>query len=301
MPPDRSTAPRSHREIALTEAGSDRRESALAAVEWAGAGPSFVALHGLGGNALVWTGLADSFADRHVLAVDLPGHGESPPPDASDAAGWAVAAMGARVARLVAPHCREGVVFFGHSWGGVVALAAAAAASATGANAVRGLVLVDSVPARSIRLRQAGETADRLFADEYGPWPDLATAIAAVRRLPQYSPWSPHTEATFRRAVRIEDDGRVIAKLTRQKALEIIEPAFAEDVARLAPNIHAPVLILQAGESSQRPDPNGALWPDASTVVLPGNHWLQLDNLDGLVAAVADWMRTKGVQPHATR
>jgi pimeloyl-ACP methyl ester carboxylesterase len=296
MAPLRSSSPRHRREIALSsDAGSGRRESALAAIEWPGSGPSFVTLHGLAGNALVWTGLAESLADRHVLAVDLPGHGESPPPDPSDAGGWAVETIGARVAGLVAPHCREGAVFIGHSWGGVVALAAAAAVSAAGTYPVRGLVLVDSVPARPIQLRRAGETADRLFAGEYGPWPDLATAIAAVRALPQYSPWSIRTEATFRRAVRIEVDGRVIAKLTRQKAIDIIEPAFAEDLTQLAPNVHAPVLILQAGESSERPDTNVSLWPDASMVVLPGNHWLQLDNLDGVAAALADWMRVKRI------
>lgn len=295
MTPPASRAPRPHRALTLADPGSPGREPALAAIEWPGAGPSLVALHGLGGNAFVWTGLAASFADRPVLAIDLPGHGESPAPDPSDATGWAVTAMGARVARLVRPHCREGAVFIGHSWGGVVALAAAAAASEAGAMAVRGLVLVDSVPARSIRLRRAQDTADRLFAGEYGPWPDLATAIAAVRSLPQYAPWSAGTEATFRRAVRIGEDGRVVAKLTPEKAVAIIEPAFAEDVAPLAANVHAPVLILQAGESSDRADPNAPLWPDATKIVVPGNHWLQLDNLEGLVAAVAEWMRAKRV------
>lgn len=270
------------------EASSD---AGLAAVEWPGSGTALVLLHGLGGNALGWAGLAEALTGRHVLAIDLPDHGESAPP----ADGWGVAALGTRVARLVAPRCREGVVFVGHSWGGVVAIAAAAAATSTKSCAVRGLVLVDSVPAHSVKLRRAGEIADQLFAGEYGPWPDLATAIAAVRELPQYTPWSPHVAASFRRAVRIGHAGRVVPLITRQKAIAIIEPAFAEDLTGLAEQVHAPVLILQAGDSAGRPDPNQSLWSDATTVTLPGNHWLQINQLDGVVATLVDWLHAHGI------
>lgn len=292
MSDDRSSDHRPQRRHAARMLHDDASSDAgLAAVEWPGSGTTLVLLHGLGGNALGWAGLAEALTDRPVLALDLPAHGESAPP--TD--GWEVAALGARVARLVAPRCREGVVFVGHSWGGVVAIAAAAAATSAQSCAVRGLVLVDSVPAASVKLRRAGEIADQLFAGEYGPWPDLETAIAAVRELPQYTPWSPHVAASFRRAVRIERDGSVVPLLTRQKAIAIIEPAFAEDLTELAAQVRAPVLILQAGDSAGRPDPNQSLWSDVTAITLPGNHWLQINQLAGVVGTLVDWLRARGI------
>lgn len=46
----------------------------------AGAGPTLVLLHGAGDNAGTWAKVAPHFSSRyHVVAVDLPGHGESSP------------------------------------------------------------------------------------------------------------------------------------------------------------------------------------------------------------------------------
>jgi pimeloyl-ACP methyl ester carboxylesterase len=48
-------------------------------VERAGAGPPYLLLHGLGGEACVWEPIMERLADRHdVLAMDLPGFGRSP-------------------------------------------------------------------------------------------------------------------------------------------------------------------------------------------------------------------------------
>lgn len=281
--------PRTARALSLHDVASG--SGPLAAIAWPGSGPTLVLLHGLGGNALVWTGLAEALVGRSLLALDLPDHGGS----AAPTEGRGVARLGAQIVRLVAPHCREGVLFVGHSWGGVVAIAAAAAATNTRECAVRGLVLVDSVPAQSVELRRAGETADRLFAGEYGPWPDLATAIAAVRELPQYTPWSTWVEAAFRRAVTIEQGGRVVPRLTRQKAIDVIEPAFAEDLTGLAACVQAPVLILQADESAGRPDPNQTLWRDSTALTLPGNHWLQINCVAGVADALGNWMHAHGI------
>jgi 2-succinyl-6-hydroxy-2,4-cyclohexadiene-1-carboxylate synthase len=48
------------------------------AAEVRGAGPPLVALHGFTGSAAVWRAL--TFPRRRIVAVDLPGHGASPPP-----------------------------------------------------------------------------------------------------------------------------------------------------------------------------------------------------------------------------
>lgn len=52
-------------------------------VREAGAGPAMVLVHGLGADRRIWEGTMAAFAGRHrVVALDLPGHGESDKPDA---------------------------------------------------------------------------------------------------------------------------------------------------------------------------------------------------------------------------
>src|SRR5205807_4889455 len=66
-------------------ANSDTSASRLA-YEATGSGEPILLLHGLGGRRRVWYQVAPILARRHrVIAVDLPGFGESPPfadPDA---------------------------------------------------------------------------------------------------------------------------------------------------------------------------------------------------------------------------
>ena len=49
----------------------------------AGAGPTLMLVHGLSASHDIWEHVVDEFSDRyHVVALDLPGHGESDKPDA---------------------------------------------------------------------------------------------------------------------------------------------------------------------------------------------------------------------------
>ncbi|MGZ4333993.1 MAG: alpha/beta fold hydrolase [Gaiellaceae bacterium] len=113
-----------------------------------------------------------------VLALDGPGFGESPllPPERYTAASLASAALSA-----ADEHGADRFVFIGHSWGGSVALATAAAAPTR----VRALVLVDSghidygslpdVPRQTVEewVRQAesrGHTGDHARATGAAMW-----------------------------------------------------------------------------------------------------------------------------------
>lgn len=83
-------------------------------------GPLIVLLHGMGHTAQVWHGLVEHLDGRGWLAVDLPGHGRSP-----WRAPYTFDGMAAAVAAQLPP--RRPVLAVGHSMGGVVALALAAA------------------------------------------------------------------------------------------------------------------------------------------------------------------------------
>lgn len=85
-----------------------------------GDGVRVLLLHGLGGTADVWQGVAAELGGRAWVAPDLPGHGGSVPlPE------YTFGALTDAVAGLVDP---AGTVLVGHSLGGVVALHLAGAA-----------------------------------------------------------------------------------------------------------------------------------------------------------------------------
>jgi hypothetical protein len=72
-------------------------------VEWPGDGVPLVMVHGLGGNAPWWSSVARLLPGRDIIAVDLPGHGLSPPTDE-----WQIEPMGRSIAALTARCMRMG-------------------------------------------------------------------------------------------------------------------------------------------------------------------------------------------------
>jgi pimeloyl-ACP methyl ester carboxylesterase len=107
-------------------------------VDDAGAGRPALAVHGLGGGAYFFRGLAAHMDHRHrVLAVDLPGTGSSPAPGGFSLEDW-VADLGEFVEREV----REPVALIGHSMGTIIALEAFAAWPQW----IRGMVFIGGLP-----------------------------------------------------------------------------------------------------------------------------------------------------------
>jgi pyruvate dehydrogenase E2 component (dihydrolipoamide acetyltransferase) len=102
--------------------------------------PAVVFVHGIGGSSASWQAVIEPFAgSHHVVALDLPGHGQSDVPDPADT-DYSVAGLAGTVAEVVAQLGLERVTLVGHSLGGAVAIAAALAAP----DRVERLVLVDS-------------------------------------------------------------------------------------------------------------------------------------------------------------
>jgi pimeloyl-ACP methyl ester carboxylesterase len=99
--------------------------SPLLAVEEQGSGPPLVLLHGLATSGVIWTPVIDELArTRRVLSVDLPGFGRSAPVGDD----FDLERVSARIARgLAARGVRGPYDLVGHSLGGLVATALAAA------------------------------------------------------------------------------------------------------------------------------------------------------------------------------
>jgi len=113
-----------------------------------GAGPPILLIHGMAGSWQTWLENISSLGEHHrVIAVDLPGFGGSDPLPAGADFGGYVEALESLLEELMIPS----VAVFGHSLGGVVALALAAHSP----KRVRCVVLVSGGGAELSRIRLA--------------------------------------------------------------------------------------------------------------------------------------------------
>ncbi|WP_338739081.1 alpha/beta fold hydrolase [Haloplanus salilacus] len=95
-----------------------------------GAGEPLVLVHGLGGSWRTWDPVIDELAaDRDVIAVDLPGHGETPPPPGETS----IDGLADAVESFLGDEGLKGVDVVGNSMGGrlVLELARRGAVGAT--------------------------------------------------------------------------------------------------------------------------------------------------------------------------
>jgi glycerol-3-phosphate dehydrogenase len=107
-------------------------------LDFGGAGPTMVLVHGLGGSAINWLSVAPLLAERHrVVALDLAGFGRTPPIDGL----LGVAGHRELLDRFLGVVADGPAVLVGNSMGGLVTMMEAAAAPAR----VSGLVLVAPV------------------------------------------------------------------------------------------------------------------------------------------------------------
>lgn len=128
-----------------------------------GAGAPIVFIHGLGTAATTWDACASLLADRFTtVAVDLPGHGDSPCPDGTEAftRDAALADLDTVLDGLDGP-----AVLVGHSLGGYLALAHAA----TRPGVARGIVALNTGPGfRDPEKREGWNERSRRNAARFG-------------------------------------------------------------------------------------------------------------------------------------
>jgi pimeloyl-ACP methyl ester carboxylesterase len=130
----------------------------------AGAGePALVFIHGGLADRTFWDGQLKEFAGLHrVIALDLPGHGES----GLNRKKWGIPEFGADVKAVIEEEKLKNVIIYGNSLGGPVAIEAALLLP----NRVLGVVGVDTFQALDVRVtpEQAKERAELFQRDFAG-------------------------------------------------------------------------------------------------------------------------------------
>ncbi|MGA5699204.1 alpha/beta fold hydrolase [Peterkaempfera bronchialis] len=222
--------------------------------------PPLLLIHGSGASGSCWGPMVPALAGRHhVIRVDLPGCGQSPP-----SASYDVPVQAARVAALLDDLGLRSVATVGHSSGGYVATALAEQRP----DLVRSLALISSGPSLSAFL----------------PQPVLLRVLLAppLGRLL----WSKRSDATIRRAISVtcarpvdvpDDVVADIRSITyssfravlRQNTAYITERSVPERLAALK----VPVLVI-FGAADPRWEPSSAhqydAVPNARVELLPG-------------------------------
>lgn len=240
----------------------------------------FVLAHGFTQTARSWGEFERLLHQRipgtTTIAVDLPGHGDAPPPPDSDL--WTCAD------RLVVAGGPG--TYIGYSMGGRVALHAALAHP----EEVRALVLIGATAG----IDDPAERASRRTADEA-----LADRIETIGLVAFIDEWLTNplfdglTPATAQRADRLRNTSSGLAASLRATGTGTQTPLWE----RLG-DIEVPVLVL-TGEHDDKfralGDRLASLLAAASCEVIPGaGHSVHLERPVATADAVARWVRAAG-------
>lgn len=247
--------------------------------------PPLLLIHGSGASGACWSPIVGALAEHHhVIRVDLPGCGQSPPARSYD-----VPDQAGRVAELLDDLGLRHVPVVGHSSGGYVATALAEGRP----DLVGSLVLISSGP---------GLDAQR-------PQPLILRALLS----PPLGPllWARRSDATIRkgigattaRPVAIPDElvaevknisYRTFRKVLSRNGAYIAERRVPERLAGL----DVPVLVI-FGEADPRYEPSFAhqyaVGPNARVEMLPGvGHMPMLEAPGRVSELVLDFTATSG-------
>ena len=186
-----------------------------------GSGPrTALLIHGSGMSARSWVNQLNGRPPAlRMIAVDLPGHGESDPIPAASVEDYAAIVGDVLVALECGP-----VVVVGHSLGGSIAIALAARRPAL----VRGLVLIASC----VRLPLIDSVGERLVA--YLPGPLRRLLFFSMARRVLFAPDAAAAAiATAMRDLRACRPETLAADVRVARAMDLTEPAAALDVPTL--------------------------------------------------------------------
>lgn len=222
--------------------------------------PPLLLIHGSGASSGFWQPVVPALAaHQHVIRVDLPGCGQSPPAPAYD-----VPAQAARVAAVLDGLGRGPVTVAGHSSGGYVATALAEQRP----DLVRALALISTGPSLDALLPQP-VILRILLAPPLGRLLWSLRSDTMIRR---------GIEATCARPVHIPDDVLAELRNVTYRTTTTMLRRYTEYVAersvpaRLA-DLDVPVLVL-FGTADPRWDPASAhqydAVPNARVELLPG-------------------------------
>ncbi|MFQ5829566.1 MAG: alpha/beta fold hydrolase [Candidatus Methylomirabilia bacterium] len=233
-----------------------------------GGQPTLCLIHGAGGNAGVWIRQLEGLADTaRVIAIDLPGHGQSGGEACQEIDRYAAIVRG-----FIEGMKLSKVVLGGHSMGGGVAQAIALAHP----DLLGGLVLVGT----GARLRVLPQIFDSLEQD-------YAEGVRFVMSL-AFGPGAPPTL--------MDSLARQTLETPRSVIIGDFRASDSFDAMGRVGELRLPTLIINGGEEDRLTPPKYAHFfrdriPGARLALFPGaGHYVQLERAEETTAAIRDFL-----------
>lgn len=255
--------------------------------EQPGPGPTVVMLHGVFMDHHLWDGVAGLLAPRHLLAVDMPGHGASEPSGDGDTLDDHVGV----IETMLDGRGVGGALLAGHSWGGMVALRLARRRP----DLVAGLVLTNTPLVRTAGAARAGFLAQELLLRVGFPVGRYGRLAAASLHGQAHRRECPETAEAM--AARLHLMGRATVRRTIRSV--ILEPG---DALEWLEELRIPWTLL-AGEDDYvlGDDVQARLSGASGTIrIVPGGHSSPVESPREVAASIADLDgRIAGYRPDA--
>jgi pimeloyl-ACP methyl ester carboxylesterase len=241
-----------------------------------GNGPDVLLLHGWASSSRMWQRLMNDLAGRYrCIALDLPGFGESDKPEGS----WysiahyvEIVAQFARALELTNP------VVFGHSMGGMIALAAAGEGSMPMSRMVAINPVVTGKTYWDLRLLSDSPLSTHAMSFGHWFWPIVSGDWVG--------PWLGAERSDQYRRMREEWQQSTPEALTGA-----LRAVGRTDLTSALPRITTPALVLLGSRDLTAPNAEGKLAarsiPGAQLVVLPTGH-LPTDDVPDATLAIID-------------
>jgi pimeloyl-ACP methyl ester carboxylesterase len=250
--------------------------------------PPLVCLHGGGQTAYMYEELGAALRARyHVLAVDLPSHGDSDPLEAVGAESYA-----ATLPPLLDEFGLSRIALVGASMGGMTSIYLGAAHP----ERVAAIALIDI----GHQLEEQGVQRILDFLRAHESFGSLEEAAAAIQSyLPRRKPTDPRR---LTRNLRQRPDGRWEWKHGLQRSLHQRPPdwrAQLSGAAEAAARLRCPVLVLRGAQSDVLSDEGARaiaeLIPGARLEVIDqAGHLAAGDNPDSTLAKIRHWLADIG-------
>lgn len=259
-------------------------------LDWGGEGQTILCVHANGYLAALWHPIAVVLREEpaRVLALDLPGCGDSEPAPSYNWSALADYVGGTMQALDLGPY-----VLVGHSMGGAFSAICAARYPAL----VRGIVLADPVVLKQAFYARP-EVAEQ--SDFYGArkrrrsWPSREAMRESLSGRVPYSRWQPEFFDLFvQEAVRETDDGEVALKCPPETEVEIYRQTLSYDLWPEIAHAEVPAIVLRGTSkdgfaSTTAPELAGWL-PQGEDRSLPdASHHLPMERPDAVIRAVRD-------------
>ena len=250
----------------------------LSAYQW-GTGKPILCLHGLGDHGGVWRSLGESLSTHYsIVALDLPGHGNSKKPNLSKA--YLSSSIVQLLEEFAVAQEWASITVIAHSWAAKLALIWAQQKP----KRIQRLILIDPffVNRFPFFLKPTLPILYRVlpFLKMMGPFSSRTAAEQTAKQMKQYQGWSPLQQHVFENSIHEKEPGIWASKFTAEARNGVFLDTFQQSGLTADLNTPTHILLPEAGLNRREWQlaPYKKHLRQLQFHQVAGNHWPHLVN-----------------------